>query len=214
MKFRLGPPPETDSFAGQERRWCRLREPGIWALQMIAIGAAMVAVGGVFAILLIRDPKNFPDVSWLAVILLILPSIPIHELLHAILFPGGPISQRVTIGFYPKAIGFYAHYDGVISKRRYIIIAAGPFLLLTVLPLTVQTVFMPELPYLLELILTNALLSPSDVLAIIFVVRRAPNRSLLINVGMRTYWSDSANKPEEQVRGGNSSGSVRNESKE
>ena len=191
MKFRLGPPPEDESFARGSSRWHLLQEPGIWSLQLIGLAAAVAVVAVILAVLLMRSPGKLPDVSWLAVIVLFVPSIPIHEFLHASLFPGGPMSRRVTIGFFPKALGFYAYYDGTMSRRRYIFILLWPFLLLTVVPLTIKVVFMPEWPYLVELILTNGLLSAVDILTIISVAKQVPSRSMLINVGTRTYWSDS-----------------------
>ena len=178
-----------------------MNEPSPRSLQVSGIAAAVFIAGSSFVVLLARDRKYVADVSWLTVILLLIPLIPIHELFHASLFPGGLMSQRVTIGFHPKVLGFYAHYDGMMSRGRYVLIAAGPFLLLTVIPLTVVTIFLVRCAYLAEIILANGLLSAVDILTIILVIRQIPRHSLLINKGMKTYWMQAADNPSESDMG-------------
>ncbi len=195
MKFRLGLPPEAESFSAEEGCWRLVKEPGILAVQFIGVIAGLCMVGLILAVLFIRCGRDMPEVSWPAVILLFLPSTPIHEFMHASLFPGGPLTQKATLGFYPKAVGFYAHFDSVLSRRRYVLICAGPLLVLTLLPLSILTIFRPGWPYFLEFILANGMLSSVDILTIIFVLKQVPRDSGLVNSGTQTYWKASCYTP-------------------
>ena len=127
--------------------------------------------------------------------LFIILIVPIHEFLHAVIFKGGLTSKRVVFGFYPKVFGFYAYYNGKITRHRYIIIAVFPFLMLTVIPLMVVTLFQVECKYLVEVIFASGMGSGMDILGIIIILRQVPRQSVLISSGMKTYWKPMANKP-------------------
>jgi len=195
MKFSLGLPPEAESSSAEEGCWRLVKEPGILAVQFIGVIAGLCMVGLILAVLFIRRGSDLSEVSWPAVIVLFLPATPIHELIHASLFPGGPLTEKVTLGFYPRAVGCYAHFDGLLSRSRYVLICAGPLLVLTLLPLSVLTVFTPGWPYLLEFILANGLLSSVDILTIMFILKQVPRDSVLVNSGTETYWKVSCNTP-------------------
>lgn len=105
------------------------------------------------------------------------------------------MTGRVTIGFYPRAVGCYAYFDGMLGRSRYVLICAGPLLVQTLLPLSVLTVFTPGWPYLLEFILANGLLSSVDILTIIFIPKQVPRDSVLVNSQTESYWKASCNTP-------------------
>jgi len=160
----------------------------------LCVGLLMVAAIAL-VISFSLGPRRMLDVSWPLVILFIFLITPVHELLHAAGFEGGWSSHRVVFGFYPKALGCYAHYHGKIRRTRYIIIAALPLLVLTIMPLAVVAVGRLHYVHLTEVVIANGLASAVDVLAIVAVSRQVPNQSVLINSGMKTYWRPVANKP-------------------
>jgi len=164
-------------------------------LQILGVLMAVcitICVGAI--VLLFVGPRHVLDLSGPTLMLFIFLIMPIHELLHAVGFKGGVMSRQVVIGFYPKALGLYAHYNGQIPRKRYIIIAALPFLILTAAPLALVAGFRLDHEYLTELVLANGLVSSLDVLAIVIILKETPQRSVLINSGMRTYWKSVANK--------------------
>jgi hypothetical protein len=134
------------------------------------------------------------DLSWPTVILFIFLIVPIHELAHAAGFKGGVMSRQVVFGFYPKVLGCYAHYDGHIPRNRYVIVAALPFLILTIIPLALVAGFGLDHRSLTALVIANGLASSLDLLTIVIVLRETPRRSVLMNSGMKTYWKLAANK--------------------
>ena len=188
MKFRLGPPPIDDTLLKNDNAWCLLDEPGPVRFQINGILVALLITAVLNLILLARDPKYVTSISWPIVIVFIFIIIPVHELLHAISFKGGLLSKDVTFGFYPRAFAFYADYRGIITRRRYIFISIFPFLMLTLIPLAMVVILKLEPRYSVEIMLANGLASTGDVLTVLFIVKHAPNRSLLINSGMKTYW--------------------------
>ncbi|MBN1358962.1 MAG: DUF3267 domain-containing protein [Sedimentisphaerales bacterium] len=188
MRFRIGPPPENASVVGDESTWHPLREPSPARFQLLAILTAVGVTVLITLALLTRDPELVLSVSWPIVMLFIVFVLPVHEFLHAVCFKGGVVSRQAVFGFYPKVLAFYAHCDGMLTRRRYIVISMFPFLVLTVLPLLLVTLIRVEWRYLVEVIFANGLASAGDVLTTIIIARQAPRQSILVNSGMKTYW--------------------------
>jgi len=188
MIFKLGPPPVDDTILEEETTWHPVSYPCLMRLQIMGILIALLIAAVIFLLLLTRDSKYISNLSWPSILLLVIPIIPIHECLHAVCFKGGLTSKRVIFGFLPKLFAFYAHYIGKIRWHRYIIILIFPFLILTLIPLTLVTVFQFDYKYLAELALANGMVSAFDVLCVITILKQAPTNSVLINSGMDTYW--------------------------
>jgi len=186
--FRLGPPPIDNTILEEESDWSLVKQPGLIRLQISGILIALFIAAFIILLFLTRGSKYISNLSWPSILLLIILIIPIHECLHAICFEGGLTSKRVIFGFFPKLLVFYAHYIGKIRWHRYIIISIFPFLILTLIPLTLVTVFQFDYKYLAELALANGMASAVDVLCVITIFKQAPTNSVLINSGMDTYW--------------------------
>jgi hypothetical protein len=200
MRFRIGPPPEADAISREDSGWRLVGEPKPLNLQIMAVFVAACIALGICAIAsLFVGLEHVIGLSWPAVFLFILLIMPIHELLHAAGFEGGLMSRRVVFGVHPQSLGFYAHYDGPISRHRYIIVAALPFLVLTALPLGFVAGFRLDHDSLTELIIASGLVSSLDVLTIGIILKETPGRSLLVNSGMKTYWRLVADNTSEQV---------------
>ena len=195
MRFRIGAPPEDDTISRQDGDWNTVKEPGHLGLQMMGVFVA-VFIGLSIAVVLSLSVgvQHVLDLSWPMVILFIFLILPIHDLVHAAGFKGGVMSRQVVFGFYPKVLGCYAHYDGQIPRNRYVIIAALPFLVLTAVPLALVAGLRLDYEYLTELIIANGLASSLDVLTVAIILKETPQRSVLMNSGMRTYWRLPANK--------------------
>ena len=192
MRFRLGPPPTDDTISEERNTWRLLNEPNPLSLQIIGIFTAVLITACIALVVSISvGTRHMLNVSWVRVILFIFLIVPVH----AVGFEGGLVSNQVIFGFYPKALSFYAHYNGKIPRNRYVIIAALPFLILTIIPLSIVAVFRPDHTYLTEIIISNGLASAADLLTIIIISLQIPRQSVLINSGMKSYWKPAADKP-------------------
>lgn len=63
------------------------------------------------------------------------PIVVVHELVHAAVHPKAGRSDRSILGFWPSRLLFYAHYDGELTRNRFIAILAMPTVVITLLPL-------------------------------------------------------------------------------
>jgi len=196
MRLNLGPPPKDDTISEEGSTWYPVNEPGLIRLQITAFFTALLIAAFIaLVILLTRGSNHIGGMLRPIVLLFIILVIPIHEFLHAVCFKGRLTSKRVIFGFYPKVLGFYAHYIGQVSWYRYIVIAVFPFLILTVIPLIIVIIFNLEYPFVVEVIFANGLASAGDVVTVIIILKQVPRQSILINTGMKTYWKPVSNKP-------------------
>ncbi len=73
-------------------------------LQVIAIIAALIVTGIIMLSIKVFSSLNISELSWLVVLIIMFPVIPIHEFIHAVFFKGGPLSKNIIFGFYPRQI--------------------------------------------------------------------------------------------------------------
>lgn len=192
MRLRIGPVP--DAGIRPEPPWRPLREPGSWLMQLCAlpIGVAMAyTVRWVWFEVGLPKTISLPRVTMIAAFASLVLVIFLHELLHAMAYPrtadGSPI-----IGVWPSRGLFYAHFDGVPSRNRFVIVFAVPLLVITFLPLLVVALA-PTIPSQLLLALAwcsiwNALFSCGDVFGIALLLWQVRRNAAVRNVGFRTYW--------------------------
>lgn len=95
--------------------------------------------------------------------------IPIHEVVHALAFPDSLTSDKVILGYYPKGNVFFAHYDGEMTRNRFILTLVYPFLVISVLPLIIGAVVNFKSPLILSLSFVNAVLTYIDIFGAILI---------------------------------------------
>jgi hypothetical protein len=76
------------------------------------------------------------------------------------------------------------------------LILAGPFLLLTVVPLLAASLFGFDASIIGLIAIANALASSMDLLAIGMILWQVPPKALIRSKNWRTYWSDAALSPD------------------
>jgi hypothetical protein len=190
MRFHLGPVPQPESPESQPGNWTPLREagPGVMQLFALPIGAAMcacVVYAWIHATPLIKHPvANLP-----AMIIGMFVLFPVHELLHAVVHPKCGISRRSILGAWPSRMLFYAHYDGVLSRNRFIAILGMPLLFITFLPLAVAMAFGHASVTIAFLSSLNALAAGGDIFGIGLLLWQVPRSADVFNRGWRTYWA-------------------------
>lgn len=168
-------------------------------MQIVALPIA-VAAGLVFFFswhqLLELEAPHIPDgwqIVWQISMIVSFPLlILVHEFLHAIVFPGYGIGKDTLIGCWPSRMLFYAFYDGPMSRERFLLVFAMPFLVISVLPLCIAaTVPLPEIvtSILAWFSIWNAIFACGDMLGFGLLLFQVPRRSIVRNKGWRSFWT-------------------------
>ena len=188
MIIHWGAVPEDPDFHPENEGWSPIREPGPLAIQFIALPVAMVVVGLLVGLLALVWPSGSVSGSiWLLLAMAIL-LIPIHEILHAVCFPGGLPSPHTIIGIWLSRILFYAHYEGVMTRTRFLVTFAMPFLVLSILPIMLVGLLRWPSLELAALSIVNGAAASGDIIGIILVGLQVPASASVRNRGWRTYW--------------------------
>jgi hypothetical protein len=92
-----------------------------------------------------------------------------HELLHIAAHPAAGRSSQSIVGFWPSRVLFYAHYDGELTRNRFvaILLSSGWIAFISTF---------------------NAFLACVDVLGAGMVLFQIPATAVVRNQGWRTYW--------------------------
>ena len=136
MRFHLGAIPDSPDFV-PDAPWKSLRQLGApWRENLLALPIGLFAAAGVAALWFFVTPLRdiTPAMSLLDFLLFSVGLVIVHELIHALLHPMAGCSPRSILGFW-AALGFYAHYDGEMSRNRLIACLLMPFLLISLVPL-------------------------------------------------------------------------------
>lgn len=110
----------------------------------------------------------------------------VHEFIHLICIPNALKSDKVYIGVTPL-YGFVCIAEEV-TKSRLLICLIMPFLILSVVAPIVLNMFGLLSINLCLIGLFNAIGSSVDILSAILIVTQVPNKSMLINNGVFTYF--------------------------
>lgn len=203
MRLHYGPIPESPDFHPQEEGWTPLVEPSVsvftWLATGVGIAAGLVA-GAVWALTVpnsafvkVTIPAGQSPLAPLATLLAIVLGavgllIVVHELLHAAVHPGGMFTGRTILGAWLSKGLFYAHYDGPLSRERFLLIMLMPFLVLTVGLWLAAAVFRPGWGILPAWSVLNAMFAGGDLLATGMIVWQVPRGAEMRNQGWKTWW--------------------------
>ena len=86
---------------------------------------------------------------------------------------------------------FYAHYDGELSRDRFLLILAAPTLVLTILPLSVCVLFDWNAPAVAAFAVANGIGAAGDILGFGVLAAQIPRAAIVRNKGWRTYYTMS-----------------------
>jgi len=129
----------------------------------------------------------------LIIFLLLVPlSVVVHELLHAAVHPGQGRSRRTTIGFWPRRRVFFAHYEGRMSRNRFLLLFLLPVSVLTVPPLVICAVLGFKATWVAFIAALNGVFGSGDVVGAIRVFRYVPRNAVVRNRGWHTWWRADA----------------------
>jgi len=192
MRLHYGAIPENKGFIPEAEGWRNIREPSPIAMQFIAIPVALILFF-IWAICLsLFQQDSFSgqvtgrDIINTFVTLLLL--VPVHELLHTLVHPGWGLSSNTVFGLWLSKGVFYAHYEGEMSRERFLLVFVMPFIVLGVLP-TILIMMFPELKQsLFWLSLFGTVLACGDLVGVGLLIFQIPHSAIVRNKGWKTYW--------------------------
>ena len=207
MRLHYGPIPETPNFHPDAEGWTPLREPSaglfVWIASGVGIVSGIVAAFAWAAILpdgvnlsyTIRGNDPRPWLSALAGLAIVFgflaALIAFHELLHAAVFPGWWLSPRTLIGVWPSKGMFYAHYEGPLSRNRFLLVLLTPLAVLSVLPWLAEAIFQTGWALLPVISVVNAMAAGGDIFAAALIAWQVPAGATMQNQGWRSWWRRS-----------------------
>ena len=187
MRFVHGPVPEDPAFQPIEEGWKPIREPDPVLMQVLAVPVMILTGWILFNVIKFATVMSWREVMG-SILLSFLIMIPFHELVHALASPSFGMTRQTAIGIWPSKLLFYAHHEGALSRRRFLIVLAAPIMLLTLLPLLLCVIFRWDLPGIAALAFANGLGAAGDLLGLILVTAQIPGGSTVRNKGWRSYW--------------------------
>jgi len=154
------------------------------ALPFGVIAAAMVT-GLWFLVTPLRDIT--PTMSLPTVLLSFAGLVVVHELIHALAHPMAGLSSQSILGFW-AALGFYAHYDGEMSRNRLVACLLMPFLIISIVPLLVAAVTQVASGWVALVSAFNALCACADLLLAGSVLVQIPATAIVRFQSWRIFW--------------------------
>ena len=191
MRFKLGAVPESLDFV-PDKTWKPLREPSPWVVQLAALplGCGCFVLSAALWLRWTNLNRNQLDSDSFIFtgFLLFIPLIIVHELIHALFHPQSGKSDHSILGFWPAKLMFYAHYDGEITRNRFLTILAMPMIVLSILPLLVALMTGHANGYVAWVSTWNALFACVDMFGIPLLCFQIPHNAICRNQGWKTYW--------------------------
>lgn len=189
MRFQLGAIPGSPDFE-PDATWHSVREPSPWVFQLMAmpIGVGTAVVVACLWSYVTPLPALTSTVTWSSILIAFVGLVVVHELLHAVVHPFVGLSSQTTLGFWPSRILFYAHYDGEMSRNRFVAILLMPLSVITFVPLVAAALFQMTCDWAAAISSLNALLACGDILGAAMVLIQIPASATVRNKEWRTFW--------------------------
>lgn len=206
MRIHWGGIPIAPDFQPEADGWKPIHEPSPILMQCIASPLSVVIavlLGCIFHYVTPRGTGVHLSVNFSGLNALILLGgmvamvglfIVAHEIIHTLVFPERGRTDKTLIGFWPSRLLFYAHYEGVLSRTRFLAVFAAPLVVLSLCPIPLVALLdawgkwpMVKM-WLVALSLINGFSSAGDALGMILVASQVPASAMVRNRGWRTYW--------------------------
>ena len=191
MRLHFGAMPNSPDFV-PDASWRSLRQPAApWMENLLALPIGIVAAGIVAALWFLVTPLRdiTPAMSLPAYLLLFAGFVVVHELIHALVHPMAGLSPRSILGFW-ASLGFYAHYDGEMSRNRLVACLLMPLLVLSVVPLLVSAITQVAPGWVAFVSALNALAACVDLLLAGSVLVQIPATAMVRFKGWRIFWRE------------------------
>ena len=97
------------------------------------------------------------------------------------------LSPHSIVGFWPS-VGFYANYDGELSRNRLVAILFTPLFIISIVPLLVSAVIQVSSGWAAFVSAFNAFLACADMLEAGLVLFQIPANRIVRYQSWRIYW--------------------------
>jgi hypothetical protein len=179
MKFKNKRPILKSDFQENNPNWIKSKPTESFGLKAIFIGLVLTYIMALLIKISGASPNFELKILQNAYLFLII--IPLHELLHLMLFPK---PFKATMGFSLKHFSFYVSTDEVLTKKRLLLTYLSPLFFLTFLPLVSGILF--GLHILMSISLLNLLASGGDLIGFINLLKK-PSGTLIRYNGTDAY---------------------------
>ena len=202
MRVRIGAMPKAADF-GPTAPWRPIREPSVWMMQLMALPLGALMAFAVAALWAMLTPARevIPSFSLAGTLALCGGIIVVHELVHAVVYPGFGLSDRTIVGVWPSRGVFYAHYDGELTRERFVAVYLMPLVVISFGPLLVCATLHQGPEWLAFISWVNAFAACGDVFGTALVLSQIPARAIVRSQGWRTYWREGEMVPVGATRG-------------
>ena len=108
--------------------------------------------------------------------------IPVHETIHAFVYPGGLCSKHLVMGAWMRRGLCYVVYDSPVSRNRILIMLAAPLIVLSSV-LAAVAVFVPYEWRLLAILamLVHTAICTGDFATFLRLIKQVPENSMVYN---------------------------------
>jgi len=192
MRFHLGEIPESPDFIPDEA-WKVLQIPSIWGMQLIAFPIGILFLGLMALLWISLTPLLRPGtVKFPAPIGMLLACfvsvLIIHELVHASILPMAGTSKSTVVGFLPSKMFLYTAHLGDLSRSRCLVMLLAPFIVISIIPLIIASIFHVAPGWLAYASILNAFLASGDLYMAGLTMFRIPPHATIRGQGWKTYW--------------------------
>lgn len=156
-------------------------------LLAVPIGVVAAAVVAVLWFLVTPLSDITPAMSLPTFLLSFAGLVVVHELIHALVHPMAGLSRHSILGFGPS-VGFYANYDGEMSRNRLVAIVLMPLLIISIVPLLVSAVAQVSSGWVALVSAFNALCACSDMLLAGLLLSQIPATAIVRFKSWRIFW--------------------------
>lgn len=190
MKLVLGPIPASRVFNPRNEGWTPLREPTsrVFVIQVLLLSVPFLAP----AFVILPELKGYARTQPLALPTLVsffAVMIPVHEAIHALVYPGSIRSKHLVIGAWMRRGLCYVIYDAPVSRNRILMMLSAPFIVLSLLLIAVAVFAPSEWSFIAMLaFLVHAAVCTGDFATSVRLIKQVPRCSLVQNDGWATYW--------------------------
>ncbi|MEQ2009484.1 MAG: DUF3267 domain-containing protein [Limisphaerales bacterium] len=163
---------------------------------LLALPVGVVAAAVVATLWLLLTPLRdiSPAMSLPAFVLFFAGFVVVHELIHALVHPMAGLSPLSILGFW-ASLGFYAHYDGEMSRNRLVACLLMPFLSISVVPLLVSALTQVSSGWVAFVSTLNALCACVDLLLAGSVLVQIPDAAIVRFKSWRIFWRENNTLP-------------------
>lgn len=164
-------------------------------LILIPFGILVIFIYDVFIYMFFQKNVDWTITSFVS---LSVVTIVLHELIHALMLPGGIGSSRTYLGVSAKHLVFFVYYDGVLTRNRLIAVTLAPFVTLSVVPVAVASFLHavsdvrfldhPGFDVVFKIVSLNAAFSLYDLYSAVYLLKYLRKNTCLRSNGLQTYW--------------------------